>query len=53
MFKLQTTARACIRGLCVNDGASYLVGAGTDGTLSVLEIGKPKGERFSKQIASY
>jgi hypothetical protein len=51
--KIQTAAKACIRGLCFNGGHSYLVSGATDGTLSIFELGRLRGERFTKQIAAF
>jgi len=39
--------------MCLSFGGSYLVVGATDGTLSIFELGRPKGERFSKQVASF
>jgi hypothetical protein len=51
--KIQSGAKSCIRGMCMNGGGSYLVTGATDGTLSIFELGRPKGERFTKQIAAF
>lgn len=51
--KIQTAAKACIRGLCMNGGGQYLVSGAVDGTLSIFEMGRPKGERFTKQITAF
>jgi len=51
--KLKTNSESCIRGLCMSAGGSYLVAGSEDGSLSILELGRVKGERFTKQIAGF
>ena len=34
-------------------GGSYLVAGAQDGSLSIFEMGRVKGERFTKQIAGF
>jgi len=48
LLSIQTTAKSCIRGLCTNEAWTYLVAGGTDGSLSVFELGKSGKERFAK-----
>lgn len=51
--KIQSSAQSCIRGLCMSAGGSYLVAGAQDGSLSIFELGRIKGERFTKQIAGF
>lgn len=53
LCKIQTPEKSCIRGLCLSTGGSYLVAGASDGVLSIFELGRPKGERFTKLITSY
>lgn len=52
-YKVQTQAMSCIRGMCISAGGSYLVAVASDGSLSIFELGRIKGERFTKQIAAF
>jgi len=53
VYKMQTQAASCIRGLCLSAGGSYLVAGAVDGSLSIFELGRPKQERFTKQLTSF
>lgn len=53
MYQSRIASGSCLRGLCVNDGASYMVAGATDGSLTVFEMGRPKQERFTQLLASY
>ncbi len=48
VYKAQTTAASCIRGLCLSTGGSYMVAGSVDGSLSIFELGRLKQERFTK-----
>ena len=39
--------------MCISAGGSYLVAGADDGSLSIFELGRVKGERFTKQIAGF
>jgi hypothetical protein len=53
MMKIQTNSKSCIRSLCLSTGGTYMVAGAVDGSLSILEMGKPRQERFTKQIATF
>jgi WD40 repeat protein len=45
---LQLRSHSPIRSMCLSLGSFYLVAASLDGSLSILELGKPGKERFIK-----
>ena len=50
---MQTQSKVCIRGMCTNIALSYLFTGHSDGSISIFELGRPRAERFTKQISTF